>query len=110
MSDMVSIHAEHDAITKLRNFMSVKINKNRKINKKLRVDLIVISRTKTGKLASSKPCIHCVQRLIKATIKLNVYIKNVHYSTPDGTIEITKFRDLVKDDSLIPSSSSRRNY
>lgn len=89
-----SIHAEHDAVIKLARFIG-------KTNRKQCYDLVVVSTTKTGRLTSSKPCIKCVE-LLKTT--RNVRIRNVHYSTENGCMQIQKYKHLISDPTLKYSS------
>lgn len=82
-----SIHAEHVALNDLRDKLNhSKINKN----KKIKVDLVVISTTKTGVLASSKPCYHCLCRINQSIEQLNIKIKNIHYSN-EGKIHVEPY-------------------
>lgn len=86
-------HAETDAICKLEKNPFDKYNKYKKGSKKINVDLIVISVSKTGVLSNSKPCAKCIHHLSKMKYHK---VKNVFYSTPDGIVQI-KFTQLLTE-------------
>jgi deoxycytidylate deaminase len=83
-----STHAEIDVLIKLLNH---KISKLRY----LKFILIVIRITKSGKLTMSRPCKHCLEILSRSGIR----IREVHYSTTEGTIANEKFSDLISSDN-----------
>lgn len=78
---MPSTHAEIDAYCKIKNY--------RNTPKKL--DLFVVRITKTGKIAESKPCMHCIKILGKTRLQ----IQNVYYSTNDEKIVCDTFYNLI---------------
>lgn len=98
-------HAEHDAIEKL-------IKRNRKRRKYLiNVDIIVIRFNKNNKLTSSKPCVHCIHRMLTMPEKYGYKINNIYYSDENGNIIKTKINELIKDDKLHMSKYFRnRGY
>ena len=73
-------HAETDAMKKLETNPYGKFKKGKKKD----VDLVVISVTKTGVLANSKPCSKCIQHLNNLQYHK---IKNIYYSTTDGIVK-----------------------
>lgn len=82
-------HAETDAICKLEKNPYGKYSIGRKID----VDLIVISVSKTGVLSNSKPCAKCIHHLSQMRYHK---VKNVYYSTPNGIVCV-KFTQLYKE-------------
>jgi cytidine deaminase len=98
-----SRHAEHDALLKLRKKIS-----NRKKHKKIVVDLTVIAVTRSGKYASSRPCWHCIQRILKLLVEWNVKLRMVYYSTAEGTMASEKWNDMKKDNNAHISSGLLR--
>lgn len=66
--------------------------------KKIQVDLIVLCVTKTGKLRMSKPCAHCIKKLILCD---NVKIKNVYYSDREMGITQVTFSELIKEEKYV---------
>lgn len=85
-----TVHAEIAALNKL--IRNKNITKNS--NKKQKFNLIVLRYTKSGKLSTSRPCLHCIDRLEEACMKYGIIIKTVYYSTTDGKIESEKFCDM----------------
>ena len=71
----LSIHAEMDAMKKIRN------------NKK-KLNLLVVRFSQTGKLCESKPCHHCIQKL--KSLKLD----KVFYSREDESIVCEKITTM----------------
>lgn len=80
-----SIHAEDNVIRNL--------PMNTKRSKK--VDMLVIRVTKTGELALSKPCIHCILLMCTRLPTKGYALRDVYYSTAQGTLEVVKFRTLI---------------
>ena len=71
-----TVHAEEDAMSRL----SGRARKHPK-----RVHLLVIRTTKTGRLANSKPCSHCLRQMANMTTFRGYRIHRVHYSTGNGS-------------------------
>jgi hypothetical protein len=92
--NMPSKHAEIDALYKI----------NTKINIPKKVDIIVVRITRSGQLANSRPCFHCIESLEKS----NLNIKYVYYSTTEGTFAKEKFASM-KNSPLTYISSGIRN-
>lgn len=91
-----STHAEMAALKHLQR-SSLTVNKYWH-KKKITVDLIVLCVTKTGKLRMSKPCSHCVAKLVKCD---NVKIKNVYYSDREMGITRITFSKLTKSETYV---------
>ena len=83
-----SVHAEMDALNKLRD---CKTSEKKKI-KRTKYDMLVVRLTSSGKLASSRPCYHCIVSLIESGIT----IRHVYYSTQEGTIVREKFKTMLE--------------
>lgn len=81
------IHAEEDAITKLR------FNKKRKI----KIDLVVIRYNNSNNLCESKPCINCISAMYINCIKKGYIIKDVYHSSCGGIMVKRKLTDLIND-------------
>ena len=87
MDSQPPIHAEEDAIMKLR------FNKKRKI----KIDMVVIRYNKSNNLCESKPCINCISAMYISCIKKGYIIKDVYHSTHDGVMIKRKLTDLIND-------------
>ena len=87
-------HAEIDALNKI-NFWKGRPKK---------VDLVVIRFSKHGVLGDSRPCYHCLARLMSA----NIGIKHVYYSTRDGTIVKENFKTILDNPITYISSGFRK--
>lgn len=90
---MPSRHAEIDAISKI-------IGKK---NKPKELDMLVIRLTKTGLLAESRPCYHCLCFMERSTINF----KNVYYSTCEGKIVKEKLVEMKQSSTTCVSSGMR---
>ena len=82
----ISTHAEIDALKKIKAIYS----RDRRI---LKLNLLIIRITKTGKIGCAKPCFHCMKQLCAATF---VNIKKVYYSDQAGEIICEKFSALAE--------------
>jgi cytidine deaminase len=91
---MPSTHAEVDAIGKIKN----------KKNKPKKLDIVVVRFTKSGALTESRPCYHCLCFMEKCTLD----IRDVYYSTSEGTIVKEKLSDM-KSNPVTCVSSGMRN-
>jgi len=72
------VHAEMDAINKL---------KSRQNNKLFKVNILVIRVNDSGKLCSSQPCHKCVHYMKTIAVNKGYKIKDIYYSTREGLIE-----------------------
>jgi hypothetical protein len=95
----LSTHAEITSLKKLLFYIKNIKLQNRKF------DLYVYRQTTTGKLASSKPCLHCFLTIQKMCSLHNIKINYIFYSTPEGTIYQEKFNNL----SNLYTSKGNRN-
>jgi len=91
---LFSIHAETDAITKYK----------KKKEKFRSIDLYVLRIGKSGVFGNSRPCLHCMIRMLRS----NIDIKHVYYSTSDGTLVREKF-DTMFTTTLNISSAIRHS-
>lgn len=91
----ISTHAEIDVLRKINKF-------NSKIKKTDLFNIIVIKVSpNTGKLGSSRPCYHCIKKML--TCPFSPKIKNVYYSTSDGIIFKEKLKDMLDSNKTIIS-------
>jgi hypothetical protein len=96
----ISTHAEMDALIKLYGYI-----KKYNIRKIPELCLLVVRYTSTGKLASSRPCFHCLNSLEKSGLK----IKYIYYSNKEGSIDCEEFINM-KDNENTQISSGWREY
>ena len=94
------IHAEHDAINKLKPLKRKKHLQN--------INMLVIRLTKSNKLQSSKPCANCIETIKTLPEKKGYRIKNIYYSDENGEIVKSSLRSLENED-LHYSRFFRRN-
>lgn len=86
-----TIHAERAAIERL---------PPRPSNKKpLKVSILVVRFTKSGKFGNSKCCMKCIYDMIKIPVQRGYRITKVYYSNRDGDIIKTDLKTLEKDDN-----------
>lgn len=83
-----TIHAEHDALMRLKE--------NKKRVKK--INIIVIRYTSTHKLSNSKPCAFCLNNMYLICAEKGYSINKVYYSN-NNNIEVVKFKDLLNDNN-----------
>jgi cytidine deaminase len=91
ISDTVplSIHAEDNAIRKLKN------NTKKKL---IKVDMLVIKVSSSErKLGISLPCTRCLYKFITALPMKGYSLQNIYYSTETGQIEKINLNHLVED-------------
>ena len=81
-------HAEMSAIKKL---PPLKDKKKKKV-----VNLLVIRVSCSGQLKNSRPCKKCIEKL---QMIRGYKIKNVYYSTSDGTIVMVRFSNLINSNN-----------
>jgi cytidine deaminase len=94
-----TIHAEHDALLRL---------KENKKNKK-KINIIVIRYTTTYKLCNSKPCAFCLDNMYNITNLKGYNINKVYYSN-NNNIEVVKFKELYNEtDKHIPKKYRTKN-
>lgn len=84
------VHAEHDAINKLKPLAR---------NKKLEpINLLVVRFSKNNKLQNSKPCANCIQTMKTLPEKKGYRIKNIYYSNDNGVIVKISLNNLEKEE------------
>ena len=83
-----TIHAEINAINNL-------VHCSAKKKHLIKIDLLVIRTSNTGKLGISKPCIKCIIDLSTIPKKKGYIIKNIYYSDTDGSIIKTNLKTLI---------------
>lgn len=84
------IHAEHDAINKLKPL---------KRNKRLEsINILVIRFSKNNKLQNSKPCANCIKIMKTLPQKKGYIIKNIYYSNNNGEIVKSNLNNLEKEE------------
>ncbi len=84
------VHAEHDAINKLKPIPIKKHLQN--------INLLVIRFSKNNKLQQSKPCANCIKTMKILPEKKGYKIKNIFYSNENGEIVKTNIKNLENDD------------
>lgn len=84
------IHAEHDAINKLKPLYRKKRLES--------INLLVIRISKNNKLQCSKPCTVCIKNMKFLPEKKGYKIKNIYYSNNNGDIVKSNFQILEKDE------------
>lgn len=84
------IHAEHDAINKLKPIRKKKHLHN--------VNLLVIRLSKFNKLQNSKPCANCIENLKHLPQKRGYRIRTIYYSNEHGEIVKNSLTQLEKDE------------
>lgn len=84
------IHAEHDAINKLKP-----LEKKKKFEP---INLLVIRFSKNNKLQNSKPCANCIQTMKILPQKKGYRIKNIYYSNDNGEIIKSNLKILEKEE------------
>lgn len=84
------IHAEHDAINKLKP-----LERNKKLQP---INLLVIRFSKNNQLQNSKPCFNCIQTIKTLPQKRGYKIKNIYYSNNDGDIIKSNLKILEKEE------------
>lgn len=84
------IHAEHDAINKLKPLYKKKNLES--------INLLVIRLSKNNKLQNSKPCVNCIKTLKTLPQKKGYKIKNIYYSNDNGLIIKSSIKILEKEE------------
>jgi len=84
-----SVHAEINAIN---NLIRHSANKKHLI----KIDLLVIRTSNTGKLGMSKPCLKCIIDLSNLPQKKGYILKNIYYSNSEGSIIKTNLKSLIE--------------
>lgn len=84
------IHAEHDAINKLKP-----LEKKKKLEP---INLLVIRFSKNNKIQNSKPCANCIKNMKILPKKKGYIIKNIYYSNDFGEIVKSNLKKLDSEE------------
>ena len=84
------IHAEHDAINKLKPLTRNKHLQN--------INILVIRLSKNNRLQSSKPCANCINKMKILPEKKGYRIKNIYYSDNNGEIIKSSIKNLENEE------------
>ena len=84
------IHAEHDAINKLKPLQHKK-------HLQL-INMLVIRLSKNNKIQNSKPCANCIKNMKILPKKKGYRIKNIYYSNDNGEIIKTSLKKLENEE------------
>lgn len=84
------VHAETDAILKLKN-----LKRKKKLEE---IDILVIRLTGTNKLQNSKPCHHCIENMKKLLPQKGYKIRNIYYSNEYKNIIKTNLKSLDREE------------
>ena len=84
------VHAEHDAINKLKPLYKKK--------RLVPINILVIRVSKSNKLQNSKPCANCIQVMKNLPEKKGYIIKNVYYSNDNSEIVKSSLKILEKEE------------
>jgi hypothetical protein len=95
------IHAEHDAILKLKP-----INYKRRL---ININILIIRMSRMNKIQNSKPCVNCIQKLKYLPLKKGYKIKNVYYSDDNGDIIKTNLTKLENEELHYTRFFRRKN-
>lgn len=84
------IHAEHDAINRLKPLKRKKHLQN--------VNLLVVRFSKNNRLQNSKPCANCIENMKVLPEKKGYRIRNIYYSNENGEIVKSSLKNLEKEE------------
>ena len=84
------IHAEHDAINRLKPLKKKKHLQN--------VSLLVVRFSKNNKLQNSKPCANCINNMKILPKKKGYRITNIYFSNENGDIIKSNIKSLEKEE------------
>jgi deoxycytidylate deaminase len=97
----LTIHAEMDAINGLLRGYN---NEKAKTFARQNMKIFVVRFTKSGLLANSRPCKHCVIKMHQ------LGIKKVTWTNTDRTMESDTPYNLLKNNTIIKSTGNRKLY
>jgi cytidine deaminase len=89
-SNEPGIHAEHDAINKLRP-----IKRKRHLQC---INMLVIRISKNNRLQNSKPCANCIEIMKTLPPRKGYKIKNLYYSNDNGELVKTTLKNLENEE------------
>jgi cytidine deaminase len=84
------IHAEYDAINRLRPLKRKKHLQN--------INILVVRLSKNNKLQSSKPCANCIKTMKILPEKKGYRIRNIYYSNENGDIVTSSLKNLDNEE------------
>lgn len=84
------VHAEHDAINRLKPLQRKKRLQN--------VNILVIRLSKNNKMQNSKPCANCIETIKTLPEKKGYRIKNIYYSGDNGEIIKSSIKTLENEE------------
>jgi len=94
------MHAEHDAINKLKPLGRKKRLQN--------INMLVIRLSKNNRLQNSKPCANCIRAMKILPERKGYKIQNIYYSDDNGDIIKSNLR-ILENEELHISRFFRRN-
>ena len=101
MKNTPGVHAEHDAINKLKPI---------KYKKRLQdINILVVRMSRNNKIQSSKPCENCIKLMNILPPKKGYRIKHIYYSDNNGNIVKSNLKILENED-LHYSRFFRKKY
>lgn len=71
------------------------------------LDLLVVRVTKTGNIKNSRPCVKCIEFMMKVS---GYKIRNVYYSNSNGEIVCEKLLDLYHSEEQHVSLAFKKKY
>jgi len=84
------VHAEHDAINRLKPLKRKKHLQN--------IHILVIRLSKNNKIQNSKPCANCIENMKTLPEKKGYKLKNIYYSDDNGNIVKSNLRNLENEE------------
>jgi hypothetical protein len=91
-----SIHAEHNAIYKIKRHNT----QRRFVSNRAKLDILVIRLSRNGTIGYSRPCKNCIIRLMHCNLQIN----NVYYTDVGGIVKMEKL-SMMLDSPLTKLSS-----
>ncbi len=95
-----STHAEMDVLRKVTKSLPPTTH----LKRVEKYDVLVVRFSKTHRLGSSRPCMHCIMSMQEAS---SIKIRYVYYSTPDGKVVREKLDEMLDTDLTIVSTGWR---
>ena len=95
------IHAEHDAINKLKP-----LERNKRLQN---INMLVIRINKNNKILNSKPCANCIKNIKILPEKKGYKIKNIYYSNDNGEIIKTNIKNLENEEQHYSKFYRKKN-
>ncbi len=84
------VHAEHDAINRLKPLQRKKHLQN--------INILVIRLSKNNKIQNSKPCANCIKNMKLLPEKKGYKIRNIYYSDDNGEIVKSSLKNLENEE------------